>query len=76
MSFVKEASGAIKNVLVSCTGWREFDIAKHAIIEFSMAFGLTDDELIEALTAARGVSAVCDVVISELVEVINETPTN
>ena len=70
MGFVKEASDAIKNTLVICRDGFEFDIAKHAIVEFCMAFGLTNDELTEALNLAAGNSAVEDAAIDEIVETL------
>ena len=67
MSFVKEASYAIKNTLMLCRDEGDFDIAKHAIIEFCSAFELTDDEIIQALTDASGNSSMEDEAIDCLI---------
>jgi len=72
MSFVKEASDAIKNTLVMCRDSSEFTIAKQAIIEFCTAFEMTDEEIIEALILASGNSAEEDYEIDSIIESLKQ----
>lgn len=72
MENINRAIDAIANTLVICRDKEELHVAGHAIIEFCTAFGMTDREIITALSRSGGNSAMEDDFIDSMIFAIED----
>lgn len=72
MENINKAIEAIANALVVCRDKEELHVAGHAIIEFCTAFGMTDSEIVTALSRAGGNSAMEDEFIDSMIFAIED----
>lgn len=72
MESINSAIEAIANTLVICRDKEELHVAGHAIIEFCTAFGMTDSEIVTALSRAGGNSAMEDEFIDSMIFAIED----
>lgn len=61
-------SEAIRNSLMMCCDRRELEVAANCIIEMCSAFGMTDDEIVQACNDASGNSSMEDDMIDDIIQ--------
>ena len=72
MDNINKAIDGIDNTLVICRNKEELHVAGHAIIEFCTAFGMTDSEIVTALSRSGGNSAMEDEFIDSMIFAIED----